>query len=109
MSLRGATHMPRGDADKKHARTKSPSSRASQKQQTLVFADGGQYVGDVVNGFMHGRGTLTEAGGRTFLGEFRNGSMVEGAQFTVTFPMLMREFTRAPGQTRPTVLWVRVP
>ena len=43
------------------------------RRETVTFADGGRYKGEVRDGKAHGRGTMTYANGDRYEGEFRNG------------------------------------
>ena len=44
-----------------------------------TFANGNRFVGSVVNGAFHGKGTLFLAGGGAFVGEWADGKALSGA------------------------------
>ncbi|WP_273124285.1 MORN repeat-containing protein [Bacillus weihaiensis] len=52
-----------------------PNIFASEKQATLMLADGSSYTGDVVKGVPHGKGKMEWADGTTYVGDFTDGKM----------------------------------
>ena len=53
-------------------------SRTAQAVSPILFPDGGQYVGEILDGKRHGHGELIFANGDRFVGKFFNDAMRTG-------------------------------
>ncbi len=51
---------------------KVADSRSTGTEQVINYPDGGRYIGDIVNGKRHGKGTMTWPEGRKYIGEWEN-------------------------------------
>ncbi len=54
---------------------KSPQAQEKSSLRETSYADGSKYVGDIVNGKMHGQGTYIWPSGAKYTGEWKNGKM----------------------------------
>ncbi|OGP81887.1 MAG: hypothetical protein A2Z08_03780 [Deltaproteobacteria bacterium RBG_16_54_11] len=63
---------------------KSPEVQEEKKPPEINFADGSKYVGDILNGKMHGQGTYIWASGDKYVGEFQNNRATGGWLYRVS-------------------------
>ena len=66
------------------AQAKTGSATVLNGKGSVVWADGGYYVGEIKDGFPNGEGTLTGANGGKYVGQFKDGK--EHGEGTFTQP-----------------------
>ena len=57
---------------------KSPELQEEKKLREITFADGSKYIGNIVNGRMHGQGTYIWTSGDKYIGEFADNKATGG-------------------------------